>query len=91
MFLVAGLAFAPVSDWTAPPECADVDAVFAAAETFGAEVEQASLTLEGRIEAVEGGFRLDLEIETPSGTTARQQWKTPSRSIASTRRHSSSG
>lgn len=72
VFLFAGLAFAPVSDWTAPPECADVDAVFAAAEAFGAEVEQAFLTLEGRIEAVEGGYRLDLEIETPSGTTTRQ-------------------
>ncbi len=66
--LVAGLA-APVAEWTAPAGCPDSEAVYEAAEAFGASVRDASLKLEGRIEPVDGGFRLDLSIRTPTGTT----------------------
>ena len=70
--LFAGVASAPVTQWEVPPECPDVAAVLTAAEEFGADVADASLRLDGRIEAVDGGYRLDLEIDTPSGTTTRR-------------------
>lgn|GEM_PF-2250524 len=64
---------APAVEWETVEGCPGADSVFDAAEAFGASVRDATLSLRGVVEPLDGGgYRLDLAIETPTGTTTRQ-------------------
>lgn len=63
----------PRLQWEAPPECPDATAARAEIEARTAQAWQDdSLSVVGRVEAVpEGGYRLELQLQTPTGHETR--------------------
>lgn len=69
--LVASTTLTPAVQWQAPPGCPDAQGVLASAEAMGVELRGSALELDGEIEQVDGGYRLELSVQTSSGTTTR--------------------
>lgn len=69
--LVSSTALTPGIRWQAPLDCPDAQSVLASAEAMGVELRGSALELDGQIEEVDGGYRLELSVQTASGVTTR--------------------